>query len=196
LLVTGGSTNGYVSQLWRNITPDTNRPPAAEATLTSQQFPDQTHLSWAESSDPESGYSETFNLRVGTTPGGGDIVSPESLASGQRLIPEMGNMQLRPHVGLHLPPGTYYWSVQIVDVAFRGGPFAPEQSFTVEGAPQLSIVHTNENIILSWPPTSGWVLQETAKLEAPDWKNSPSGTNNPVTLPLTNSAMFYRLSHP
>jgi hypothetical protein len=47
---------------------------------------------------------------------------------------------------------------------------------------------------LSWSPTwSGLVLQETANLNAPNWINSPSGTNNPVNIALTGPNKFYRV---
>jgi hypothetical protein len=45
---------------------------------------------------------------------------------------ELGNCQQNLGWWLHsLPPGTYYWSVQAIDNSFAGGPFAPEQSFTI-----------------------------------------------------------------
>jgi hypothetical protein len=31
----------------------------------------------------------------------------------------------------YFPPGTYYWSVQAVDGGFKGGAWAPEQTFTI-----------------------------------------------------------------
>ena len=54
--------------------------------------------------------------------------------TGKRFIPAMGNVQHAGPAGaakrswtLHLPADTYYWSVQAVDTAFAGGPWAPEE---------------------------------------------------------------------
>jgi hypothetical protein len=82
----------------------------------------------------------SHNIRVGTTPGGIDIVSPESdTVTGRRRIPAMGNAQMRTNAFLRLPAGRYYWSVQAVDTGFAGGPWAPEQSFQFGAARFTSI---------------------------------------------------------
>ena len=50
---------------------------------------------------------------------------------------------------------------------------------------------------ISWTPnTPGFVLQETASLAPAVWTNSPSGATNPVTVPATLPAKFYRLTKP
>jgi hypothetical protein len=88
-------------------------------------------LSWNAASDaqtPASGL--TYNLRVGTTPGGGDVVSPMAAANGFRRVPQMGNVRGLSWSSSALPIAKpLYWSVQAVDTAFAGGPFAPEQQF-------------------------------------------------------------------
>ena len=90
-------------------------------------------LSWNPASDaetPAAGLS--YNLRVGTTPGGSDIVSPQASAAGGRRLPALGNAQQRLSFPLAFSgTGPFYWSVQAVDTAFAGSPFAPERSFTV-----------------------------------------------------------------
>ena len=43
------------------------------------------------------------------------------------------------------------------------------------------------------PPDSGFVLQETLNLSPANWNNAPSGPTNPVTVPITGPARFYRL---
>jgi hypothetical protein len=89
-------------------------------------------LTWNTATDqqtPAAGL--TYNLRVGTTPGGAEIISPHSRPDGYRQLAQMGNTNhatQRPL--LRLTPGrTYYWSVQAVDHNFAGSPFAPEQQF-------------------------------------------------------------------
>lgn len=79
-----------------------------------------------------------------------------------------------------------------------GGFWAFPTAVQVSGAPSLSIVPASPgNVTISWTPnTPGFVLQETAVLAPSDWTNSPSGSANPITLPTTFTARFYRLSKP
>lgn len=50
---------------------------------------------------------------------------------------------------------------------------------------------------ISWSPaTPGFTLQSSDSLSPPIWTNAPSGTNNPVTIPATLPAKFYRLFKP
>jgi len=150
-------------------------------------------LSWNASTDDRTAVSGlTYNLRVGTTPGGSDIVSPQALTNGFRLVPAWGNAQLRTNAILNLPPGNYYWSVQAIDTLFAGGSFAPEASFVV--APALHIEQMNGNAMISWPTNlPGFRLQEASKLSPANWTDSPSNPTNPVVVPLTGTNKFYRL---
>jgi len=92
-------------------------------------------LTWNPGSDiqtPTPGL--TYNLRVGATPGGVDIVSPMATATGHRLVPRRGNAGHNTSWTLkNLPLGTYFWSVQTLDNSFKGSPFAPEGTFTIGG---------------------------------------------------------------
>jgi len=67
-------------------------------------------------------------------------------------------------------------------------------------SPELHLVPSEDQgfATLSWSPatTSGFVLQYTERLSPPNWVNAPSGTANPVSVPLTNAARFYRLWRP
>jgi len=51
---------------------------------------------------------------------------------------------------------------------------------------------------VSWTPAtlSGFVLQYTDGFASSNWMATPSGAANPVTIPLTNAARFYRLAQP
>ncbi len=50
-------------------------------------------------------------------------------------------------------------------------------------------------VTLSWTPTTGtkWILQERLNLTSGTWANAPSGWTNPVIIPTTLRANFYRL---
>jgi hypothetical protein len=121
-------------QLWRNFTPTANSPPSAPVTLTMSVSNSVAILSWNASSDSETSTPGlTYNVRVGTTPGGADVVSPMAGANGVRRVPQLGNAQARLNFVLeNYKPGTpYYWSVQAIDGAYAGSPFASESSFKV-----------------------------------------------------------------
>jgi len=50
---------------------------------------------------------------------------------------------------------------------------------------------------ISWTPaTPGFVLQVSPTLTPPAWTDAPSGATNPITVPATLPARFYRLSKP
>ncbi|MHC4502685.1 MAG: FG-GAP repeat domain-containing protein [Planctomycetota bacterium] len=92
-------------------------------------------FSWLASTDartPETGLS--YNLRVGTTSGGNEVLSGMARADGRRKLPARGVVQPGLSVNewtLTLPAGTYYWSVQAIDTAFAASAWPAEQTMTV-----------------------------------------------------------------
>lgn len=69
--------------------------------------------------------------------------------------------------------------------------------FPITPAPVLSIAPSGvSQITLSWTPTLGFVLQESLNLAAVSWTNSLSGETNPITLPVSSQAKFFRLFKP
>jgi hypothetical protein len=102
-------------------------------------------LNWNAAADANQTGGLSYNLRVGTTPGGSQIVSPDSAPNGLRRVARLGNVQANLRWSLtNLPVGTYYWSVQAVDHAYAGSAFAPEQTFfrnaTPIATPQLLVL--------------------------------------------------------
>jgi hypothetical protein len=110
-----------------------NTPPAAPEGLSAQLARGQVTLSWRAATDdrtPAAGLS--YNLRVGTAPGGCDVIDAmASPASGYRRVVQLGNAQQRTSWTVNLPlgPGHYHWSVQALDGVYAGSPFAVEQEF-------------------------------------------------------------------
>ncbi len=77
----------------------------------------------------------TYNLRVGTRSGANDVVASQSLPDGRRLQAAAGNAGAATRFRLRLPrrpAARLYWSVQALDTAGRGGPFAEEQTLDLE----------------------------------------------------------------
>jgi hypothetical protein len=123
-------------QLVRNDGSTFNTPPAEPFGLSTSLPGDRVVFSWNAPSDaqtPAAGLS--YNLRVGTSPGTANVLSPNSdFNTGVRRLPDLGNARRSGSAFLSLwslPLGSYYWSVQAVDNGFAGGPWAPEQSFVM-----------------------------------------------------------------
>ncbi len=88
--------------------------------------------------------------------------------------------------------------------AMTNGPFSLTGGFWVlpiavptENAPTLLIAPGPAGFAtISWATTPGFVLQSTPSLTMPAWTNAPSGSTNPVVVPATVPAQFYRLIKP
>nr|HQV34537.1 T9SS type A sorting domain-containing protein [Calditrichia bacterium] len=91
-------------------------------------------LQWDLATDNETGQDAlTYNLRIGTTPDGSEILSPMSdLASGFRYEPGSGNVYHSNHWRLkNVQDSVLYWSVQAVDNTFAGSVFANAGQFVL-----------------------------------------------------------------
>jgi hypothetical protein len=132
-LLTGASGATNISQIWRNLGWVADTPPAPPANLAGAVANGGLTFGWNPASDAETpSLGLTYNLRVGTTPGGSDIVSPTAATDGTRRLPALGNAQQTLRVPLTAARmGRVYWSVQAVDTAFAGGPFSAESSFNL-----------------------------------------------------------------
>jgi hypothetical protein len=136
MLLTGqtGGDGSDMTRLYGNITEWPNSLPTAPGELKAVPELDGVHLSWGTSSDRETPTnSMTYNVRIGTTPGGFDVMGPMAdLATGVRRIAARGNAPASRRLDVTgLASGTkYYWSVQALDASFAGSPFAAEGSFT------------------------------------------------------------------
>jgi hypothetical protein len=134
VLLTGHTGSAGVSKVFRNDGSTPNTVPGAPSNLATAVDGLEATLSWTAASDaqtPTTGL--TYNVRLGTSAGADDIAPPMAAADGYRRIPALGNMQHGTTALIRsLSPGTYYWSVQAVDTAFAGSPFADEGSFVVE----------------------------------------------------------------
>ena len=170
LLLTGQTASGQlITRIYRNESVVKNTPPTAPSGLSASVSGQQVTLNWLAASDAQTpALGLTYNIRVGTRPGGVDIVSPQSASDGFRRVPQMGNAQHRLFSRVvNLQGGIYYWSVQAVDTAFAGGPFAPEQTFVVPPAIQGIELPTNGAVLLSFlgaPGGTNYVLEASTNL--------------------------------
>ncbi len=148
IILTGWGEEDPVSIIVRNDRSVTNTAPSVPTGLLEDIYSGKANLVWLESTDNETDQiGLTYNLRMGTTPGGYDIISPLSLANGYRQIPKMGNAGHGDSYSVSglKPNTTYYWSVQAIDNCFTGSAFASEHSFTTLST-KLNETITNSGI--------------------------------------------------
>jgi hypothetical protein len=117
-----------VTQIYHNEGAPVNAPPTAPTSVAVTAGEGGLVFSWSTSNDDRTPSSMlTYNLRVGTSPGAADIVSPASnLATGYRRVPEPGNNGHKISRSLALPMGDYYWSIQAVDNGYLASSFTTE----------------------------------------------------------------------
>lgn len=113
----------------KNIGASANSTPSEPANLFSGISGDQATMQWGFGSDDITPI-QTYNLRVGTTSGGNEIMSS---MTGSRLIPDFGNVSQNTFWTLkELDPGTYFYSVQSIDGSFKGSVFSSESTFVID----------------------------------------------------------------
>jgi len=140
ILLAGNNGSNYVSIIYKNTSNIPNTLPLSPTNLQAAALSlSKASLSWTKTTDAETPQNTlSYNIRVGTTAGAGNIVSPmANTTSGYRRINASGNAGFK-NTGYalsNLSPGTYYWSVQAIDQAYAGGTWAAESSFTLLAAP-------------------------------------------------------------
>ncbi len=99
---------------------------------------------------------------TGSSPGLSDTLSPMAftagISEGLRLLPALGNAQHSLTATLTISQvGTYYWSVQAIDTAFAGSPWAAEGTFEITEA-DLTIAKTVNPITVTPGDTITYTL--------------------------------------
>ncbi|MEJ1928815.1 FG-GAP-like repeat-containing protein [Nostoc sp. NIES-2111] len=137
LIVTGttnGNNTGAGGKIFRNDGTWSNTAASAPTALASKPSGTGAILTWNKAGDLETGANGlTYNLRVGTSRNGNDILSGQASSAGLRYLAFRGMVQWRAG-GLTLtglPAGKYYWSVQAVDAGLKGSAWAAPDSFVV-----------------------------------------------------------------
>ena len=136
----------------------------------------RVRIQWTAGEDTETSACDlTYELRIGTAPGKGDILNAASLADGRRRTLREGNMGRNLTTlfnPVQLTPGaTYYISVQAIDAGGLGGPWSEE--FVYEHEIDKVVFTANRNRI----STADTLLLETvARPEAKYVWNVGGGT--------------------
>lgn len=137
LALVGTNQSGAIAQIRQNDSFPVNTVPTAPSNLIATSTPTSATFSWDAASDaqtPANGL--TYNLRVSNS-----LVDPQAdLTTGYRRVPEVGNVQQGTAAMRFLtnfPGGTYTWTVQAIDSAFAGGPFATNGVLHLVGRPDV-----------------------------------------------------------
>ncbi|HWI56782.1 MAG TPA: VCBS repeat-containing protein, partial [Bacillota bacterium] len=176
------------TRLLRNNALTSNAPPAAPTSLQATVRSNAVVLSWGAASDANQAGALTYAVRVGTTPGGCQVVSPMAdAATGLRRLPALGNAgECLSSFLLNLPRGVYYWSVQAIDNAFAGSAFAPEQVFPVS-PPVLSPIA--DQVLLANGPALTVTFTVADGETAADALQLTAGSSNTNLVPQANLSL-------
>jgi len=109
-----------------------------------------------------------------------------------------GNFQLSGTIGQHDAGGPMTGG----GFSLTGGFWSIIAAVQQPGSPVLTITHSGNSVIVSWPsPSSGFVLQQTANVLTPSWANSgytvnDNGIIRSVTITPPAGNLFFRLMNP
>ena len=191
------SSGQRITKIYRNNLAGSFPLPAVPDQLSHVVAGSSATLSWQGP-----GAATTFNVRIGTTPGGVNIVTPmANITTGRRRLAALGNAaQARSFRIQGLSPGRYYWSVQSIDAAFNGSAFAPEREFTIGDNPQdlrLSIrLDVTQNLLfLTLTGTAGRRVVPQRSIDLQDWQDVGSSANTDQELSFPRPAearVFFR----
>jgi hypothetical protein len=122
-------------RLYENVGGTVNAPPTAPTGVIVYPGGPTTGVVWDAATDPESpAKGLSYNLRIGTSPQGGEIAPGHASESGQRRVPARGHLQPDPDylfAAVNLPPGFYFLSLQAVDPGFRASAWSEPIPFSV-----------------------------------------------------------------
>ncbi len=150
ILLTGQDGSGIpVTLVYRNKATTANTPPTAPTNLEAEVGRGSVTFSWDAAMDGQTpSLGLTYNLRIGTTPGGSEVMSAMAdLATGYRRVAQLGNTNHNTSWAIELPGMSHcYWSVQAVDNAFAGSAFASGDVLTGVVEPEVPseyVLHPN-----------------------------------------------------
>jgi len=117
---------------YKNSTSVVNSVPDFPEILSVDPAPTSATFSWTQASDTETPVNGlTYNLRIGTTPGGSEVLSPLSMENGIRQVVDWGNTQQNTTWVINGLDSTttYYYSVQTIDNGKLASEFTSEKTF-------------------------------------------------------------------
>jgi hypothetical protein len=140
---------------------------------------------------PALSQAQTYSINWYKIAGGGGASAGTNGASVYSVNGTIGQQD----AGSRMTSGSY---------TLTGGFWSLIAAVQTPGAPNLTITHSGNSVIVSWPNTGIYTLQQNSNLVAsaawattgyPVTTNSPAGTNSiTITPPVGN--LFFRLANP
>jgi hypothetical protein len=208
LVLAGGSGlfHGSVGavKLVRNNSVTSNALPSIPTNLSATVLSGgQVVFGWDLSTDSGVWASITYNLRVGTTPGRIDVMTPDAdLLTGWRRVARVGNAGATNFWKLWLPPGRYYWSVQAIDSSFAGSRFSEEGTFVITAPVIVEQAIRSGRMALRFSGAAGFQYSVQVSSDLESWSlggeatEVSSGVFEFVDTAGITGSRFYRISSP
>jgi hypothetical protein len=149
-------TSGKQLMIYRNDSTPPNNSPTKPTKLWATIDSTKIIFHWDKASDIETPQqSLSYNIMVGTTPNGIDIISPHSdTATGFRRLVEMGNTQLNNFFILDKSKfnigDTLYWRVQTIDNSMGYSEFSKLNTTVIcnrMAAPVFDTICSNDSVL-------------------------------------------------
>jgi len=129
VILAGYNGSSYEARVFKNTTPFANTPPTPPAVAYDRNSGLFSFYGAFDNYTPRNALS--YNLRIGTSPGGNEVLPVLEDADGFRRTVSPGrkkySFELR-------PDQTYYASAQAIDHAFAGSVFGPELTILAAGS--------------------------------------------------------------
>jgi hypothetical protein len=177
--ISGQSDAGRIAKIYSSSFA-ANTVPELPANLSSEINCNSVTLKWNHVNDAQNSAGlNTYNIYVGTNPGMGNIVNPTAdLSTGFRYINKEGNNLFDTLFTIaDLQPGTYYWSVQALDVNNLPSDFADEQSFTITDN-SISIIANPQNASVCENIDTSFMVTTSGPVTSYLWQYSKDGGSN------------------
>ncbi|KAB2867676.1 MAG: T9SS type A sorting domain-containing protein, partial [Bacteroidales bacterium] len=130
--------SGYITGLYRQSLGVINSKPNAISNLRTTFNLNTVVLNWDKTTDAETSQDGlSYNLYIYNVDSSKYVISPNAKVdgesnNGERFVAELGNVRYNSNgFVINLPKGNYKWSVQAIDGALEGGPFAMAQTFSI-----------------------------------------------------------------
>jgi PKD repeat protein/predicted nucleotidyltransferase len=177
-LLTGANRyDQRISKIYRNEILNQNIKPSDPTGLQSYWDNDCIIFKWNKSSDnttPTAAIS--YNLRIGTSPGGNEVKSAQALPNGKLLLTNIPNLINDTCITLKLPLNKYYWSVQAVDKGGLASSFAPEEITpldSIQAKDLQAFIKTNNSMLIRWKNGNGLRRALFGRLSSPSEPAKP-----------------------
>lgn len=191
-----GYTDGFTASnlALRNDSSTPNVAPGPPTNLIVNGSGREVTFSWDAATDPEtSGTPLEYVLRVGTSAGSSDVVSPLTTIPGHNLAVEfLDAHQTTSRLVYDLPNGTYYASVQAVDHSGKVSIPSNEVTFMVTDAPAIPLAPDNLRLAIT---TTNFVelnwLDQSTNENTFEIERSDDGVSFQLLTAVTSNTMRY-----